>query len=95
MGASTSTEQKVSIKQREAETLAASTGALSMLQKSFSNLADPDSNAIPLNSLQQCFCLTYKNPVCEALTVPDSFPMLLDHLGSSILDPFFVSEKGK
>ncbi|XP_021831018.1 uncharacterized protein LOC110771086 [Prunus avium] len=94
MGASTSTEQKVSIEQREAEALAASTGALSMLQKSFSSLADPDSNAIPLNSLQQCFSLTYKSPVCEALTVPDSFPMLLDHLGSSILDLFFISEKG-
>ncbi|PQQ21521.1 uncharacterized protein Pyn_14878 [Prunus yedoensis var. nudiflora] len=94
MGASTSTEQKVSIEQREAEALAASTGALSMLQKSFYSLADPDSNAIPLNSLQQCFSLTYKNPVCEALTVPDSFPMLLDHLGSSILDLFFISEKG-
>ncbi|CAL8995592.1 unnamed protein product [Prunus brigantina] len=94
MGASTSTEQKVSIEQREAEALAASTGALSMLQKSFSSLADPDSNAIPLNSLQQCFSLTYKNPVCEALTVPDSFPMLLDHLGSSILDLIFISEKG-
>ncbi|XP_008221301.1 PREDICTED: uncharacterized protein LOC103321278 [Prunus mume] len=94
MGASTSTEQKVSIEQREAEALAASTGALSMLQKSFSSLADPDSNAIPHNSLQQCFSLTYKNPVCEALTVPDSFPMLLDHLGSSILDLIFISEKG-
>ncbi|BFG17688.1 hypothetical protein CerSpe_039620 [Prunus speciosa] len=94
MGASTSTEQKVSIEQREAESLAASTGALSMLQKSFYSLADPDSNAIPLNSLQQCFSLTYKNPVCEALTVPDSFPMLLDHLGSSILDLFVISEKG-
>ncbi|VVA22454.1 PREDICTED: TLD [Prunus dulcis] len=94
MGASTSTEQKVSIEQREAEALAASTGALSMLQKSFSSLAHPDSNAIPLNSLQQCFSLTYKNPVCEALTVPDSFPMLLDHLGSSILDLIFISEKG-
>ncbi|KAL6295602.1 hypothetical protein ACE6H2_003744 [Prunus campanulata] len=94
MGASTSTEQKVSIEQREAESLAASTGALSMLQKSFYSLADPDSDAIPLNSLQQCFSLTYKNPVCEALAVPDSFPMLLDHLGSSILDLFFISEKG-
>lgn len=52
MGASTSTEHKVPAEQREAETLAASTGALSMLQKSFSKLADPQSSAIPLDSLQ-------------------------------------------
>lgn len=94
MGASTSTEHKVPAEQREAETLAASTGALSMLQKSFSKLADPQSSAIPFESLQQCFRLTCTNPVCEALTVPDSFPILLDHLGSSIVDLFFVSEKG-
>lgn len=43
-------------------------------------------------TFQQCFRLTCTNPVCEALTVPDSFPMLLDHLGSSIVDLFFVSE---
>ncbi|KAM1017391.1 hypothetical protein ACFX13_047712 [Malus domestica] len=95
MGASTSTEHKVPNEQREAEALAASTGALPMLQKSFSNLADPQSNAIPLHSLQQCFRLTYKNPVaCEGIPMPDSFPALLDHLGGSISDLFFVSDKG-
>lgn len=52
MGASTSTEHKVPAEQREEETLAASTGALSMLQKSFSKLADPQSSAIPFDSLR-------------------------------------------
>ena len=52
MGASSSTEQKVSMEQREAESLAASTGALPMLQKSFSRLADPQTNAVPIRTLQ-------------------------------------------
>jgi hypothetical protein len=51
MGASSSTEQKVSREQREAESLAASTGALPMLQKSFSRLADPQTNAVPIKKL--------------------------------------------
>ena len=51
MGASSSTEA-VSKEQREVESQAASTGALPLLQKSFSNLADPLSNSIPLSSLQ-------------------------------------------
>ena len=37
---------------REAESLAASTGALPMLQKSFSRLADPQTNAFPIRTLQ-------------------------------------------
>lgn len=52
MGASSSTEQKVSAEQREVEALAASTGALPMLQKAFSRLADPQTNAVPLKTLQ-------------------------------------------
>lgn len=51
MGASSSTEQ-VSTEQREAETLAASTGALPMLQKSFSSLSSLETKSIPLKSLQ-------------------------------------------
>lgn len=51
MGASSSTEQ-VSVEQKEAESLAASTGALPMLQKAFASLADPQTNTIPLHSLQ-------------------------------------------
>lgn len=93
MGASSSTEQ-VSSEQREVESLAASTGALPLLQKVFSTLSDPETKQIPLNSLQQCFCLKFNNLICEAHQVPEFFPALLDHLGSSIVDQFFVAEKG-
>jgi hypothetical protein len=34
------------------ESLAASTGSTSLLQNAFSKLADPQTNAIPLQSLQ-------------------------------------------
>ncbi|KAL6216230.1 hypothetical protein ACLB2K_009456 [Fragaria x ananassa] len=94
MGASSSSEQSVPIEQREAESLAASTGALSTLQKCFSNLADPQSGAIPTDALQQCFRLSYENPVTGAFEIPDSFPAVLDQLGSCVVDLFFVSEKG-
>uniref|UniRef100_A0A2N9EE08 TLDc domain-containing protein n=1 Tax=Fagus sylvatica TaxID=28930 RepID=A0A2N9EE08_FAGSY len=94
MGASTSTEQqKVSAEQREVENQAASTGALPMLRKAFSNLADPQTNAIPLKNLQQCFHITYKNSDFEAPNMPNSFPVLLDNLGSAIVDLFFVTQK--
>ncbi|TYI42927.1 hypothetical protein ES332_A01G133000v1 [Gossypium tomentosum] len=94
MGASSSTEQPVSAEQRELENIAASTGALPLLQKSFSNLSDPQTNAISIQALQQCFHLCYEDPVCESQQKPESFPRLLDHLGSSIVDLFFLSEKG-
>ncbi|XP_048332596.1 uncharacterized protein LOC107420375 [Ziziphus jujuba] len=94
MGASTSTEQKVPMEQREAENLAASSGALPLLHKAFSKLADPHSNAIPIQSLQRCLCMTYNNPNCETSSVSDSFIGLLDHVGPSIVDLFFVAEKG-
>lgn len=51
MGQSSSTEQ-VSPELREVQSLAASTGALPALEKSFSLLSDPHTNSIPLNSLQ-------------------------------------------
>ncbi|XP_024020557.1 uncharacterized protein LOC21388606 [Morus notabilis] len=94
MGASTSTDHNSSIEQREAESLAASSGALHLLQKSFSVLADPHSVAIPLESLKKCFSLTYKNPICEAPSMPDAFLRLLDHFGSSMADLFFAAGKG-
>ncbi|MFQ6621757.1 hypothetical protein Gotur_002034 [Gossypium turneri] len=94
MGASSSTEQPASAEQRELENIAASTGALPLLQKSFSNLSDPQTNAISVQTLQQCFHLCYEDPVCESQQKPESFPRLLDHLGSSIVDLFFLSEKG-
>ncbi|KAK9270994.1 hypothetical protein L1049_026582 [Liquidambar formosana] len=93
MGASSSTEQ-VSAAQREVETLAASTGALPMLQKAFSRLADPQTNLVPIASLQQCFCLNIENPICEGHPIPECFLGLLDQLGPSIVDLFFVAEKG-
>lgn len=94
MGASSSKEQTVSPEQRELEGLAASTGALPLLQKSFSKLSDPQTSTISIQSLQQCFYLSYEDPVCESPQKPESFPSLLDHLGSSIIDLFFMSEKG-
>ncbi|KAF7141971.1 hypothetical protein RHSIM_Rhsim06G0023700 [Rhododendron simsii] len=93
MGASSSTEQ-VSVEQREAESLAASTGALPMLQKAFASLADPQTNTIPLHSLQQCFSLTFENPTSEATAMPPNFEGLLSNVGSSMVGVFFVAEKG-
>lgn len=52
MGASSSTEQNVSTEQREVEAEAASTGALPMLQKAFSRLANPETNAVPPEKLR-------------------------------------------
>ncbi|GKD90767.1 hypothetical protein Tco_1366274, partial [Tanacetum coccineum] len=54
MGASSSTEQ-VSAEQREAESLVASKGALSLLKNAFSNLLLSDqtqTQSIPITSLQ-------------------------------------------
>lgn len=91
MGASTSAEPRVSAEQHEAEAVAGSTGALPMLQKAFSKLANPETNTVPLENLQQCFSL---GPSYSGKSVPDSFPVLLDHLGSSLVDQFFVPDKG-
>ncbi|KAJ8436730.1 hypothetical protein Cgig2_027401 [Carnegiea gigantea] len=94
MGASSSTEA-VSKEAREVESQAASTGALPLLQKSFSNLADPLSNSIPLSSLQDCFSLKYTNIICEGgADLPDCFLGLLDQMGTSIADTLCVPQKG-
>ncbi|KAJ1378262.1 TLDc domain [Sesbania bispinosa] len=94
MGASNSAGPRVSEEQREAETVAASTGALPVLQKAFSKLANPETNAVPLENLQQCFGFGREGRSSYAGNVPDLFPVLLDHLGSSLLDQFFVPDKG-
>lgn len=94
MGASSSTDNKASAEKREVENLAASTGALPLLQRSFSKLADPQTNTVSLQSLKQSFSLSYNATTSEGQTVPDSFPRLLEHLGSSVVDLFFVPEKG-
>ncbi|KAE8654034.1 TLD-domain containing nucleolar protein isoform 2 [Hibiscus syriacus] len=95
MGASSSTEQSISAEQRELESLAASTGALPLLQKSFSKLSDPQTNTISIQTLQQCFLLSYEDPVSESQQKPESLPSLLEYLGSSIVDLFFMPEKVK
>lgn len=51
MGQSSSAEQ-VSPEQREAESVAASTGALPNLKKAFSVLSDPQTHSISIHSLQ-------------------------------------------
>ncbi|KAK7316975.1 hypothetical protein RJT34_00827 [Clitoria ternatea] len=94
MGASTSAELRVSAEQKEAENVAASTGALPMLQKAFSKLANPETNTVPLENLQQCFSFAREGRSYSGNNVPDSFPVLLDHLGSSLVDQFFVPDKG-
>ncbi|PON93859.1 TLDc domain containing protein [Trema orientale] len=95
MGASTSTDHKGSKEQREAESIAASSGALPALHNAFSTLADPNSDAIPLESLEKCFSLTYKNPICEApSSKPDALLGLLDSFGSAMVNLFFVPGKG-
>ncbi|KAI3745981.1 hypothetical protein L6452_08396 [Arctium lappa] len=93
MGASSSTEE-VSPEQREAESLAASTGALTVLEKSFSDLSDPQTHAVPITSLQECFELSIDYQSCEASFKPENFPGLLNHLGHAIVDQFFIAEKG-
>lgn len=55
MGASTSTEQKVSAEQQEEENVAASTGALPILKKAFSKLGDSETNTVSLENLQVLF----------------------------------------
>ncbi|KAI4345120.1 hypothetical protein L6164_012277 [Bauhinia variegata] len=93
MGASSSTEQNVSGEQSQVETVAASTGALPMLQKAFPKLANPETNAVSLENLQKCFSVAYKEQSYVG-NMPDLLPVLLDHLGSSIVDQFFVPAKG-
>ncbi|KAI3432024.1 TLDc domain-containing protein [Psidium guajava] len=94
MGASSSSDQKVPPEQREVESLAASAGALPMLRKAFSDLADPQTSAVPVTSLQRCLSLCFDGPISSAPRVPASFPGLLEKIGPSIVDVFFVAEKG-
>ena len=44
--------------------------------------------------LQQCFSLVYKGQ-SDASNIPKLFPVLLDHLGSSIVEQFFMPAKGQ
>ncbi|XP_048130802.1 uncharacterized protein LOC115738609 isoform X2 [Rhodamnia argentea] len=94
MGASSSSDQKVSPEQREVESLAASAGALPMLRKAFSDLADTQTSTVPVTSLQRCLSLCFDGPISSATRVPDSFSGLLGKIGPSVVDLFFVAEKG-
>ncbi|XP_019152888.1 PREDICTED: uncharacterized protein LOC109149534 [Ipomoea nil] len=91
MGQSSSTDQ-LSPEQREAESIAASTGALPKLQKAFSVLSDPQTNSIPIESLKKCFSFTIENSGNEGNGVPKDFPVLLSYLSSCIVDLFFFSD---
>ncbi|KAL8128961.1 hypothetical protein V2J09_018116 [Rumex salicifolius] len=95
MGAGSSTEQ-ITDEQREVESLAASTGSLPSLQKAFSSLSDPQSNSIPLISLQQCFCFKYRKISCEGeIRLPNGFSKLLDKLDESIAEFLFSHVNGQ
>lgn len=59
MGASSSTQQHPPSEQREVESLAASTGALSLLRNAFSKLAHPQTNTLPPQSLQVHYMLNF------------------------------------
>ncbi|KAI9108725.1 hypothetical protein K1719_020372 [Acacia pycnantha] len=94
MGASSSTVQSGSTEQQSVENEVSSTGSLPMLRRAFSKLADPETNAVPRENLQQCFSLVY-NGQSDASNIHKFFPVLLDHLGSSIVDQFFMPAKGQ
>ncbi|KAH6780185.1 TLD-domain containing nucleolar protein [Perilla frutescens var. hirtella] len=100
MGQSSSSEQGVSPELREVQSLAASTGALPSLQKAFSLLSHPQTQSIPLASLQKCFDLTSVNDDLTSVNVESDhgvvlkeLPLLFSHLGSTIVDLFFVADK--
>ncbi|PIN05187.1 putative protein with TLDc domain [Handroanthus impetiginosus] len=94
MGQSSSREQEVSPELREVQSLAASTGGLPSLQKAFSLLSDPQTKSIPVRSLQKCFDLTFENLESGQGVVFKELPLLFSHLGSAIVDLFFVDKDG-
>ncbi|XP_027333194.1 uncharacterized protein LOC113848033 [Abrus precatorius] len=94
MGASTSAEPRVSAEQKEAEAVAASTGALPILQKAFSKFANPETNAVTLENLERCFGFVREGRSYSGGNVSDLLPVLLNHLGSSLVDQFFVTDRG-
>ncbi|XP_047978116.1 uncharacterized protein LOC125220044 [Salvia hispanica] len=93
MGQSSSMEQGVSPELRKVQSLAASTGALPSLQKSFPLLSNLQTQSIPLASLQKCFDLTCANVESDKDVVLKELPLLFSHLGSAIVELFFVADK--
>ncbi|GFZ10389.1 TLD-domain containing nucleolar protein [Actinidia rufa] len=49
---------------------------------------------MPIYLSRQCFGLVLENPTCEGTAIPPNFQGLLSHLGYSIVDLFFMAEKG-
>ncbi|KAK9112995.1 hypothetical protein Scep_020514 [Stephania cephalantha] len=104
MGASSSTQQQQqqqqqsSREQQELESLAASTGALPDLHKSFAKLSDPQTNSIPLSTLHDLFSAKFANLINSddgvASSTQNSFLKLLSQLGQTIVDLFFVAGEG-
>ncbi|XP_077220878.1 TLD-domain containing nucleolar protein [Tasmannia lanceolata] len=96
MGASSSTEHNASQsqEQNELESLATSTGSLTMLQNAFSKLSNPHTKSIPLKSLQGCFSLTLKTLEPETSPIPKPFLELLPNLGPAIIDLLFNQVEG-
>lgn len=93
MGQSSSREEEVSPELRQVQSLAASTGALPSLEKTFSVLSDPQTKSIPIHSLQKCFNLNIEDLKSEHGVMFKEFPLLFSHLGSTIVDLFFVADK--
>ncbi|XP_047975574.1 uncharacterized protein LOC125218025 [Salvia hispanica] len=93
MGQSSSTEHGASPELREVQSLVASTGALPSLQKSFPLLSDPQTRSIPFPSLQKCFDLTSANVEFDQDVVLKELPLLFTHLGSAIVELFFVADE--
>ncbi|KAL7086006.1 hypothetical protein ACP275_14G312000 [Erythranthe tilingii] len=93
MGQSSSTEHDVSPELREVQSLAASTGSLPSLQKAFSLLSDPQTNSIPLHSLQKCFDFNFDNFESDQQVLRKDCSLFFTHLGSAIIDLFFVTNK--
>ncbi|KAL8459112.1 hypothetical protein ACS0TY_036546 [Phlomoides rotata] len=93
MGQSSSTESEATLELREVQSLAASTGALPSLEQAFSLLSDPQTKSIPITSLQKCFDLSIGNLEADKGVVVKELPLLFSHLGSTIVDLFFVADK--
>ncbi|KAK9136232.1 hypothetical protein Syun_015562 [Stephania yunnanensis] len=84
--------------QHELESLAASTGALPDLHKSFAKLSDPQTNSIPLSTIHDLFSVKVANLINSddgvASSTQNSFLKLLSQLGQTIVDLFFVADEG-
>ncbi|KAL9667520.1 hypothetical protein QQ045_001881 [Rhodiola kirilowii] len=91
MGASSS---QLPSEQQAAEALATSTGALPILQKAFSSLADPQTNLIPVVSLHEVFDLSCEKLASVENGLSGRLSKVLDHVGKAVVDAFFMVEKG-